>query len=54
MTAGVRAGASVVVGVLTGSDDRARLTEAGAAHVLDSVAMLTGTIGARSGPEVGA
>ncbi len=40
VTTGLRAGASVVAGVLTGSDDRPRLLEAGATHVIDSVATL--------------
>ncbi|WP_308301044.1 MULTISPECIES: phosphonatase-like hydrolase [unclassified Crossiella] len=34
---GLRAGAGVVAGVLTGAHDRAALTAAGATHVLDSV-----------------
>jgi phosphoglycolate phosphatase len=38
--AGLRAGASVVAGVLTGAHDRAALTAAGATHVLASVADL--------------
>ncbi len=45
MTAGCRAGAGVVAGVLTGADDRARLLGAGATHVLDSVADLPGLLG---------
>ncbi len=45
MEAGVRSGASVVAGVLTGSDDEAALREAGATHVLDSVADLPGLLG---------
>jgi phosphonatase-like hydrolase len=40
MASGRRAGASVVAGVLTGTDDRARLEAAGATHVLPSVASL--------------
>ncbi len=44
VTAGVRAGASIVCGVLTGSDDRLRLLEAGATHVLGSVAALPGLV----------
>lgn len=40
VTAGRRAGASLVAGVLTGTDDRARLSEAGATHVLESVVTL--------------
>lgn len=46
VTAGLRAGASIVAGVLTGTDDRSRLLEAGATHVLDSVATLPGLIAA--------
>jgi len=34
---GIRAGAGLVVGVLTGAHDRATLTEAGAHHVIDSI-----------------
>jgi phosphonatase-like hydrolase len=34
---GLRAGAGVVAGVLTGAADRAALTAAGATHVLDSI-----------------
>jgi phosphonatase-like hydrolase len=45
MESGVRAGASVVAGVLTGADDRARLEAAGATVVLDSVAALPGLLG---------
>ena len=44
VTAGVRAGASVVAGVLTGSDNRSRLLEAGATHVVDSVVTLPGLL----------
>jgi phosphonatase-like hydrolase len=44
ITAGLRAGASIVAGVLTGTDGRARLAEAGATHVIDSVAALQGVI----------
>jgi phosphoglycolate phosphatase len=44
VTAGLRAGASIVAGVLTGTDDRTRLLGAGATHVLDSVAGLPGVI----------
>jgi phosphoglycolate phosphatase len=40
MTAGVRSGATVVAGVLTGTDGRSRLLDAGATHVVDSVAAL--------------
>lgn len=38
--AGLRAGASVVAGVLTGAHDAARLRESGATHVLESVRLL--------------
>jgi phosphoglycolate phosphatase len=37
---GLSAGALIVAGVLTGAHDRARLAEAGATHLLDSVAQL--------------
>ncbi|WP_329250459.1 phosphonatase-like hydrolase [Streptomyces sp. NBC_01478] len=40
MLSGVRAGAGVVAGVLTGAHRRAALSEAGATHVLGSVAEL--------------
>ncbi|MGW5395178.1 phosphonatase-like hydrolase [Streptomyces sp. NPDC003952] len=40
MLSGVRAGAGIVAGVLTGAHDRAALTEHGATHVLGSVAEL--------------
>jgi len=40
MAAGRRAGASLVVGVLSGADRRQRLVEGGATHVLPSVADL--------------
>ncbi|CAL9429159.1 phosphonatase-like hydrolase [Streptomyces sp. enrichment culture] len=40
MLSGVRAGAGVVAGVLTGAHDRDRLTGGGATHVLESVAHL--------------
>ncbi|MFE9407587.1 phosphonatase-like hydrolase [Streptomyces sp. NPDC006704] len=40
MLSGVRAGAGIVAGVLTGAHDRAALTEAGAGHVLASVSEL--------------
>ncbi len=42
--AGLRAGASVVAGVLTGTDGRSRLVEAGATHVVDSVVAFPGVI----------
>lgn len=45
MVSGRRAGASAVVGVLTGADDRIRLEAAGATHVLDSVAALPALLG---------
>ncbi len=45
MESGVRAGASLVAGVLTGADDRDRLLAAGATVVLDSVADLPGLLG---------
>jgi phosphoglycolate phosphatase len=48
VTAGLRAGASVVAGVLTGTDGRSRLLEAGATHVIDSVVTLPGVIEAAS------
>lgn len=48
VTTGLRAGASVVAGVLTGTDDRSRLLQAGATHVIDSVAALPGVIEAAS------
>lgn len=41
---GLRAGAGVVAGVLTGSDDAERLRRAGASHVLGSVAELPGLL----------
>lgn len=40
MLSGVRSGAGIVAGVLTGAHDRAALTEHGATHVLASVAEL--------------
>ncbi|ARX83736.1 haloacid dehalogenase [Streptomyces alboflavus] len=40
MRSGVRSGAGVVAGVLTGAHDAAALTDAGATHVLGSVAEL--------------
>ena len=42
---GRRAGASVVAGVLTGSDNAERLNAAGATHVIESVAELPALIG---------
>lgn len=44
MLAGVRAGASVVAGVLTGAHDRRTLSGHGATHVLESVADLPGVL----------
>ncbi|WNI27010.1 phosphonatase-like hydrolase [Streptomyces sp. ITFR-16] len=44
MLSGVRAGAGIVAGVLTGAHDRDRLTRSGATHVLGSVAELPGLI----------
>ncbi|MFE9564403.1 phosphonatase-like hydrolase [Streptomyces sp. NPDC006487] len=40
MLSGVRSGAGIVAGVLTGAHDRAALTEHGATHVLASIAEL--------------
>jgi phosphonatase-like hydrolase len=40
MLSGVRSGAGIVAGVLTGAHDRERLTRGGATHVLGSVAEL--------------
>ncbi len=45
MESGRRAGAGWVVGVLTGSDERARLEAAGATHVVASVAALAEPFG---------
>ncbi|MEU6172846.1 phosphonatase-like hydrolase [Streptantibioticus parmotrematis] len=45
MLSGVRSGAAIVAGVLTGAHDRAALTDAGATHVLDSVAALPAVVG---------
>lgn len=45
MQSGRRAGASVVVGVLTGADDRSRLVAAGATDVIDSVVSLPPLVG---------
>lgn len=44
MLSGVRAGAGIVAGVLTGAHDKDRLTRSGATHVLGSVAELPGLI----------
>ncbi len=45
MRSGRRAGAAIVAGVLTGSDNAERLQAAGATHVLDSVAVLPDLLG---------
>jgi phosphoglycolate phosphatase len=45
---GLAAGAPIVAGVLTGAHDRARLAEAGATHLLGSVAQLPALIAERS------
>ena len=45
MASGVRSGASVVAGVLTGTGDRAGLLSAGATSVLESVVELAGLLG---------
>ncbi len=45
MISGRRAGASIVAGVLTGSDGRERLEDAGATHVIASVAELPALVG---------
>ena len=42
---GLRAGAGLVAGVLTGAGDRAALTSAGATHVIGSVGELPGLLG---------
>ena len=44
---GLRAGASVVAGVLTGAGGRRELEAAGATHVLDSIADLPGVLAGR-------
>ncbi|HEY4454982.1 MAG TPA: phosphonatase-like hydrolase [Pseudonocardiaceae bacterium] len=44
---GLRAGASVVAGVLTGAGSRRELEAAGATHVLDSIAELPGVLAGR-------
>lgn len=44
MLSGVRAGAGIVAGVLTGAHDTDRLTAGGATHVLGSVAELPGLL----------
>lgn len=45
MVSGVRAGAGVVAGVLTGAHGKAQLVENGAGFVLGSVAELPGLLG---------
>lgn len=45
ITSGLRAGATVAAGVLTGAHDAAALTTAGATHVLASVTDLPGVLG---------
>lgn len=50
---GLAAGAPIVAGVLTGAHDRDRLTEAGATHLLDSIAHLPALLAA-PGPTPGA
>jgi len=42
---GLRAGAGIVAGVLTGSTTREEFTRAGAPHILDTVAALPGLLG---------
>ncbi|MEU6487965.1 phosphonatase-like hydrolase [Streptomyces sp. NPDC046887] len=49
MLSGVRAGAGIVAGVLTGAHDRDRLTAHGATHVLPSVAELPEVVVAATG-----
>ncbi|MFI7360860.1 phosphonatase-like hydrolase [Streptomyces sp. NPDC050149] len=44
MLSGVRSGAGIVAGVLTGAHDKDQLTRSGATHVLGSVAELPGLI----------
>lgn len=52
VTAGLRAGASIVAGVLSGTDGRSRLLDAGATHVVDSVKTLPGIIEAGAEGEI--
>ena len=47
---GLRAGAGLVAGVLTGAGSRAELAEAGAAHILDAITGLPALLGL--GPEL--
>ena len=42
---GLRAGAGIVAGVLTGATSRAEFTQAGAPHILDTVARLPALLG---------
>jgi len=44
MTTGIRAGAGIVAGVLTGAHDKQQLDAAGATHVLESVRELPGLL----------
>ena len=44
MQAGVNAKAGWIVGVLTGTDDEPRLREAGASHIVDSIASIESVI----------
>ena len=48
---GKRAGAGIVVGILTGGHTAGRLQAAGATHLLDSVAGLPTLLAGQSGPE---
>jgi phosphoglycolate phosphatase-like HAD superfamily hydrolase len=50
MSTGIRAGAAVVAGVLTGNGDRTRLLAAGATDILESVAELAPVDGHRVRP----
>jgi phosphonatase-like hydrolase len=50
MLSGRRAGASIIVGVLTGAHDRSQLEPAGATHVLDSISGLPDLILRRTSP----
>ncbi len=51
MLSGVRAGAGLVAGVLTGAHDRALLERSGATHVLDSVAGLPSLVAGFGGED---
>jgi len=44
MTTGIRAGAGIVAGVLTGAHGKQQLDAAGATHVLESVRELPGLL----------